>query len=72
MRWKTLQEPTHGDIRVQQTFALFPTKLEDNTTVWLERYWVTETFVSKEHNYDGFPHWKVIKSTYEQPNKPDR
>mgnify|MGYP000861225753 CR=1 FL=1 len=68
MRWKTPQGIQHGDRRTVWYFALFPTKLDDGYTVWLERYWAEEVWQVCE--YDGyFAFWKTIKTSINRPNE---
>ena len=38
MYWKTKAKPELGTERIMHKFALFPTRLDDGYTVWLERY----------------------------------
>lgn len=47
VKW-TIDEPTSGDTRTRNRFALFPTRIEGNPDirVWLERYVVQQRYVN--------------------------
>lgn len=40
MRWNLPHR--EGEMRTRARFAFLPTKLDDGSKVWLERYWVRE------------------------------
>lgn len=63
MKWKTIKfhTPVNGDVKKTVEFALFPTKLDDGYTVWLERYNVIQQFSIMGKDWDT-AHWKTIKS----------
>lgn len=47
MRWKSRplpDLPKDGDRKVSAVFALWPTRLEDGTTVWLTAYFLEEQY----------------------------
>jgi hypothetical protein len=47
-------KPNLGDERRQTSFALFPRRIDDTTTVWLERYVIVFKYKEKTtrfHNY---------------------
>jgi hypothetical protein len=69
MRWKTNQNPTTGDRRLQQCFAVMPTDTDDGYTVWLEYYWVEELF--QYFPSEGQGTWLTKKKMVHHPDRPD-
>lgn len=71
MKWKSYQSPKSGEKRVQKYFALWPAKLNDGYTVWLQSYWATEIWddgtTSTEHN--GY--WKLRHTSVNHPDRPN-
>ena len=66
MRWKTRErkrEPHMGDTRVVEEFAWLPLDLAGGNTIWLETYFVQQTYV--EHIDEATPciehYWKTTK-----------
>ena len=53
---KLKQPPKEGEIQVCRGFAFFPTKIDVNTTVWLERYERTKI---RLHSGKG-KHWLLL------------
>lgn len=48
----------HGEERERVGFALFPTRIDEETVVWLERIVLVEWYSA-----DGWdPGWKIIKA----------
>jgi len=61
MHWRTPIEEKPGNTRSVKPFALFPTRLGDGYTVWLERYWAEEEWY--ECAYDGYlRYWVQTRS----------
>jgi hypothetical protein len=64
MRWKSWVGPSAGDIRAVKYFAIWPTKLGNEYTVWLESYWSQEEWIDMSrtdpHGLAGY--WKVIRT----------
>ena len=69
MRWKTEQRPQDGDIKIEQTFALWPIETEEGYTVWLEHYWSVEEFVYLPSEGNGF--WVQRRKLLNHPDRPD-
>lgn len=59
MRWKTWQPPADGTIETVKLFALFPVKLEDGYTVWLENYFADNVW--HDNKYDVTGHWLTLR-----------
>ncbi len=70
MRWKTNVGPQTGDKRVSKFYAYLPTELDDGYTVWLEDYYVLESYDDGTTS-TGFPYWKPLKKTLKNPLAPD-
>jgi hypothetical protein len=70
MYWQSWQDPKPGETRVSKYFALWPAKLDDGYTVWLESYWAIETWNSGEFG-TGFGYWQTTKTSREHPDKPN-
>ena len=68
MRWKT-EKTKSGEKRVVTYFAILPTKLDDGYTVWLEYYWVEETWDDGTTSI-GFGHWKTNRTSVKHPDNP--
>ena len=60
MRWKSWVRPKAGDIRAVKYFAIWPTKLDNEYTVWLESYWSEEEW--RTDPSDGLGYWKSIRT----------
>ena len=60
MRWKSWVGPTAGNKRTVKYFAIWPTKLDDGFTVWLESYWAQEEWRNDPHGHAGY--WKSIRT----------
>ena len=60
MRWKSWVGPKAGDIRAVKYFAIWPNKLDDGFTVWLESYWAQEEWRNDPHGHAGY--WKSIRT----------
>ena len=60
MRWKSWVGPKSGDIRAVKYFAIWPTKLANGFTVWLESYWSQEEWRT-DHLAGRIGYWKVIR-----------
>lgn len=45
----------NGEERTVKRFAFIPTRIDDNTVIWLEWYWSKERYV-KRWTYEG---WEV-------------
>lgn len=56
MKIKTTKEPRNGTIRKVSGFALFPTRIDPNTIVWLERYSRFERYSDWRNGNDG---WRI-------------
>ena len=67
MRWKT-DQPKSGNKQVVKYFALFPTKLSDGYTVWLETYWAVEVWDDGTTS-TGHGFWKTRLTSSEHPAK---
>jgi len=60
MRWKSWVGPKAGDVRVVIYFAIWPTKLDNGFTIWLESYWSEEQWNTDADGYMGY--WKSIRT----------
>ncbi len=58
MRWVE-KKHLHGDRRFVRRFALFPTRMECRTLVWLERYWVKQWWMQRT-KYDELKQKYVV------------
>jgi hypothetical protein len=70
MRWSL---PNPEEVRVVKRFAWLPTKLTDNTVVWLESFYVYQRWVC--YSYSGVAPgtnfaWKTFKHL-KNPDTPD-
>lgn len=65
MRWNSYKYPKSGEKRVQRYFALWPTKLDDGYTVWLQSYWAIETWDDGTTS-TGVGYWKT-NNAYSNP-----
>ena len=70
MRWKSYQGPKSGDKQIVKYFALFPTRLDDGYTVWLESFWAEQTWDDGTTS-TGFGYWKTTRTSSDHPEKPD-
>ena len=50
MIWNTSKKPSVGDIRKENRFSFFPTKINDKW-YWLEFYEVEQLYISRIDNY---------------------
>jgi hypothetical protein len=69
MRWQTPKKIKNGEERIVRYFALFPTNLDDEYTVWLEYYYAVEQWQEFQNDYTQ-NHWKLIKTSIAHPNDP--
>lgn len=46
MRWPQ-ENHQHGARRFVRRFALFPTRMDDGTLVWLEKYWEKQCWMQR-------------------------
>ena len=69
MKWKT--NNMTGSKRITSAYAFIPTKLDDGYTVWMETYWVTETWDDGTTSDVGHGFWKNRKTSSKNPKKPD-
>jgi hypothetical protein len=68
MRWKT-DSVKSGDRRVIRYFALLPTELNDEHTVWLERYYALEVWDDGTTS-TGFGYWKTKLTSVQHFDNP--
>jgi hypothetical protein len=59
MKWKTKKKYNLGEKIIIKRFALFPIKLDNGITIWLEFY--KELFVMKEF-LDKTPYYQKLKT----------
>lgn len=45
MKWKTTPRPSYNEMRIVKKFAWLPVKLNDEYTIWLEKYYSVERYV---------------------------
>lgn len=59
MRWKT-KKIVHGQKRVVRRFAFLPVQLDNDVTVWFERYWEEQQWF----DYSNFTlsYWLTIRA----------
>jgi hypothetical protein len=60
MRWKSWVGPKRGDKRAIKYFALWPAKLSNGFTVWLESYWSEDEWATDPDGHMGY--WKSIRT----------
>ena len=70
MRWKSHTSPKSGAKRVQKYFAIWPTKLNDGYTVWLQSYWAIEVWDDGTTS-TGFGFWKTNGTCADHPYRPN-
>lgn len=70
MRWKSWVGPTAGNKRTVKYFAIWPNKLDDGFTVWLESYYAVETWDDGTTS-TGFGYWKTIQTSSTHPQRPN-
>ena len=57
MRWNVPVQPVKGDKRIVSKIAWKPRQIE-NKKIWLERYWITESFGTRDWFRDGNYLWE--------------
>lgn len=68
MRWKVEKLHKNGDRRVRELFAWVPVRLDDDTKIWLDWYYVLEELTRSYWRV----WWEVISTTKDRPNGKNR
>lgn len=64
MQWKIKPAPELGDLKYRWRFALFPTKLNSTTWIWLEFYraeYRYKEIVKRSDHYEGYYSYTITK-----------